>query len=294
MEREYIRVEQDVTDENINPLEKKDSSLGNTDNSAYYVAFGLILIPGVLFLVFVSPILWQKVSSFLVLGFLYVFVGDLVYLWLCHNIDPGIIPKKKGANLVTKDPEVEQKNENKETYKDKEIYVNGIKTKVRWCQTCNIWRPPRASHCHDCNQCVENFDHHCPWVANCVAKRNYRIFLIFLFMTTLLCLYTFGCCLVTLIVLSFESDPNSKSIVFDAMMKSPVSAILLLYTFVVVWSVGGLGCFHTYLVCTGKSTHEEFTARKNPFFHGTINNCLITCCPASTPSYVRSNRGCLV
>ena len=29
----------------------------------------------------------------------------------------------------------------------------------RMCETCHIWRPPKASHCSICNFCVKGFDH---------------------------------------------------------------------------------------------------------------------------------------
>jgi len=51
---------------------------------------------------------------------------------------------------------------------------------LRWCTTCNLYRPPRASHCNECGRCFRRFDHHCRWVGNCIAEDNHRFFAGFL------------------------------------------------------------------------------------------------------------------
>jgi len=50
----------------------------------------------------------------------------------------------------------------------------------RYCNTCNITRPPKASHCQYCDNCVREFDHHCFFTANCVGLRNHKNFFWFI------------------------------------------------------------------------------------------------------------------
>ena len=78
----------------------------------------------------------------------------------------------------------EQEKKEKEEEKDEEK-----KESSHFCKYCNLPTVSRSRHCFSCNECVLDFDHHCPFVANCIGRYNHKYFIFFLFYTSLGTLY---------------------------------------------------------------------------------------------------------
>lgn len=60
------------------------------------------------------------------------------------------------------------------------------------CPDCVAIRTSRSRHCSVCGHCVERFDHHCPWINNCVGLRNHNYFFVYILFQALLVLITFS------------------------------------------------------------------------------------------------------
>ncbi|CAF1649233.1 unnamed protein product, partial [Adineta ricciae] len=58
------------------------------------------------------------------------------------------------------------------------------------CFKCDVMRPPRAHHCKICDKCVLRFDHHCPWINNCVGYRNHVHFVLFCIYMTMIAAFS--------------------------------------------------------------------------------------------------------
>ncbi|KAL8554836.1 hypothetical protein ACS0TY_002859 [Phlomoides rotata] len=101
-------------------------------------------------------------------------VGSLIMFRRCSSEDPGYI-KIRDNHSDAEDPLLNIDLSSNPIW-------NGNWSQL--CPTCKIIRPVRSKHCAVCNRCVEQFDHHCPWISNCVGKRNKRDFIVFLCLGT--------------------------------------------------------------------------------------------------------------
>lgn len=48
------------------------------------------------------------------------------------------------------------------------------------CSRCDMMRPINSRHCRDCNLCITDLDHHCPWTGKCIGRRTILYFKLFL------------------------------------------------------------------------------------------------------------------
>lgn len=272
------------------------------NNGVFYFTVILIVVTSALFFGFDSRFLYKNVSPAVPFVAAWIFIFVMATLLRTAFSDPGIIPRASADEAAAIEKTLEPTSPDTQTYRPpprtKEVVINGQTIKLKFCFTCKIFRPPRSSHCSMCDNCVERFDHHCPWVGNCVGKRNYRFFYMFLLSLSVYCCYLFAFVVVHLVMLS--QDGGSF---VTAMKESPASILEAIICFFSIWSIVGLTGFHTYLTASNQTTNEDikgsFSARRghdnyNPFSTGSMwGNCAQVICGPLHPSLI-DRRGMVV
>ena len=61
-------------------------------------------------------------------------------------------------------PEMQDLEKQQEENEEQVLYVER-----RYCTKCGLEQPIRAKHCKDCERCVSQYDHHCPWLGNLLS-----------------------------------------------------------------------------------------------------------------------------
>ena len=168
---------------------------------------------------------------------------------------------------------------------------------MKWCVTCQFYRPPRCSHCSVCNNCIEIFDHHCPWVNNCIGRRNYRYFFMFLISLTLHMIGIFVLCLIhvlhhkdslTEVHQDYVHHHDDYCCLYQ--VTTIISMIIMCIISLVFLPICGLTGFHIVLVARGRTTNEQVTGKfrggYNPFSRNCCTNCCFTLCGPQYPRFV--------
>ncbi|GAA6098288.1 palmitoyltransferase ZDHHC14-like isoform X1 [Tachysurus ichikawai] len=92
-------------------------------------------------------------------------VGGVLFFFVLGTLlrtsfsDPGVLPRATADEAADLERQIDLANGSSTTGyrpppRTKEIAINGQTVKLKYCFTCKIFRPPRASHCSLCDNCV--------------------------------------------------------------------------------------------------------------------------------------------
>jgi palmitoyltransferase len=158
-----------------------------------------------------------------------------------HFKDPGYLEPAVGMSLVVRSMQ--------KLYSKYDIY--------NLCPKCCVHRTSRARHCQCCNRCVEKFDHHCPWLNNCIGARNLGLFYVTLWVVWVWLAMTLG-------IISWFCSSNSQSGRLLDLDKGAVFILLVCVGAVAslfFFSLSFLLFVQTQNFCLNRTTNERFSHR---------------------------------
>ncbi|KAJ7979013.1 S-acyltransferase [Quillaja saponaria] len=201
----------------------------------------------------------------------------LIMFYRCSSKDPGYIKMNVHDSQDMKDDEPLLKIEI-----NNPALLDGNWSQL--CATCKIVRPLRAKHCSTCDRCVEQFDHHCPWVSNCIGKRNKWDFFVFLVLEVSAMLITGAVTLTR--VLTDPFAPSSFGAWMEYAGTQHVGAIsFLIVDFFLFFGVAVLTVVQASQISRNITTNEMANIMRysylrgpsgrfrNPYDHGIRKNC---------------------
>ncbi|KAL1531301.1 protein S-acyltransferase [Salvia divinorum] len=181
-------------------------------------------------------------------------IGLVVFFYRCSSKDPGFIRMNVHDPSSMKDDEPLLKIE----INNPALISRNWSQLCATCKSClffRIVRPLRAKHCSTCDRWVEQFDHHCPWVSNCIGKKNKWDFFLLLVLEVLALLIS-GLVALTRVL----TDPLAPS-TFGAWLSHAGNQHVGALTFLVadafiLSAVGFLSCVQASQIARNITTNE--------------------------------------
>jgi len=162
-----------------------------------------------------------------------------------------------------------------------------------YCQTCHIYRPPRASHCKFCDACVRKFDHHCESVGTCIGERNYDYYLLLLFFIIGGSVYAFIIVIYIFIrktahVIKSKSGNRFWNVFLEMLKQNSLIMTLGIIFGSIVIFYAHYFTTNIYLVLKNQ-TYKEFRRNDFPEYNkGAYRNIRNKCCKSYPPSLIIS------
>jgi hypothetical protein len=200
-----------------------------------------IVAPTVVFCVLVLPNLLRYCTAAVAVGEALLFLAAVVSLFRAGFTEPGMLPRARPLPEGVAVPPAEV---------DVSTTTGKYCGKMRICRTCLVYRSSRCSHCSLCDACVLDFDHHCPWIGNCVGRRNYRMFVSFLIAANVKCLYILAFSIANLVLISTKDSIG----ISEAIAATPASLVLVIFCLFVLCTVGGLCSYHVGVMMDDTTT----------------------------------------
>jgi len=181
-----------------------------------------------------------------------LFVATAVSHLLSWHIDPGYLNRNPQAVKKCQDYKQLANSGHYERSQKQPPPIG--KDVIRVCPSCDILKPRRSKHCTICRLCVDRFDHHCPWINNCVGQGNHRIFMVFLTSLMLLLLYLSVCCFYAIISTDGFGGEERGTLPFIALpfwnaTESPTSQSEAFFIQYFGCDVAGPCASHRWVVC---------------------------------------------
>ena len=128
------------------------------------------------------------------------------------------------------------------------------------CPDCAIIKPQRSRHCECCNNCINNYYHHCPWIDNCVGVNNYHYFLMFIFSTLLLLIWMNIIAGLHLTEDDFEYNLWSIQLQENALIYLKFATCVMIFVLgaVFLFPLAALNYLHLGNIYKNQTTYERF------------------------------------